>query len=897
MADSTNATAAHGSLASDDDAWTQPRKQKRDNKKLVLVVGLSLLSWIATYTGMLELIQANLGDISLTIRVAVGFAVVMLQVMIVWLLSQIFSHLHVSAKAIYAIGYVFLTLISVGFGFGFYWKVLESRSEASRSAESAVTQVQAALHGAETRLEQLSTTLVGLTALSVRKAKLEHDKGTSCPNSRPGDGPRRRLRNADADRFQFSSAFVSQRIASIKADVKAFNGDLAKIASMDKSTFDARTGTRNAFMRGIGRKLDLAVTRFNAFRTDPQLRQIRAELAERAGKTVFPAGNGRTFTCPDPQLQSALRGVVRAIDQLPDMEKPTIATVEGSEAVIEAFRRLTTTLFGALQFKLPPSPEELRRLQQKAVQSLEGAAKQRKIALASAGLSKRDYIPLGVAIFVDFCLLLVSIGRPTNGFERLEIRMREAEDSPVIRILSRFRDIHKDEKIREMFEVFRHVVFNIAGEYYAAVPVNGTPLPQASLEERENALEAQLLANLFTSFENEGVFKRVLVPLLTTTRIQRSLEQQGSKFADATSFRVYKFQRDKWSKWVLGAMMGAAKRVEAEKRRLASAEPLGAPAAGPTLAGLPGGETMAAQSEPEPNPSYVPIERPVPAGVEPAAEGAFGPYSGPYIVPEQDEFDVRYAATAAGMGNAHAMRMPTFGFAAGGDAAAVHHEPVTSGPANNNTAPDTSDGAALPHPQMPFTRSERADAEAKVIPLPDLTERAEVPVTEGRLADPQLPAEEAWAHPGIATQPVIARGPETAIYQASDAAEISEQGSVTNNFYVVADKIITTNQLAFPFEAAPFSELDVIDIAIEQVPSLPAQDEVGSLAKPEQVRLNSAQPALTHQHAESAVLADASDNLRLHQGHDGEISDAEVDALDVDSITSWYGRDGRTDRN
>ena len=896
MTDSTNPTAAHGTLAGDDDVWNQPRKQKRDNKKVVLVVGLSLLSWIATYTGMLELIQANLGDISLIIRIAVGFAVVMLQVMIVWLLSQIFSHLHVSAKAIYAIGYVFLTLISVGFGFGFYWKVLESRSEASRSAESAVTQVQSALHGAETRLEQLQTTLVGLTALSVRKAKLEHDKGTSCPNSRPGDGPRRRLRDADADRFQFSSTFVSQRIASIKADVMAFNGDLAKIASMDKSTFDARTGTRNAFMRGIGRKLDLAVTRFNAFRTDPQLRQIRAELAERAGKTVFPAGNGRTFTCPDPQLQSALRGVVRAIDQLPDMEKPKIATVEGSEAVIEAFRRLTTTLFGALQFKLPPSPEELRALQQKAVQSLESAAKQRKIAMASAGLSKRDYIPLGVALFVDFCLLLVSIGRPTNGFERLEIRMREAEDSPVIRILSRFRDIHKDEKIREMFEVFRHVVFNIAGEYYAAVPVNGTPLPQASLQEREDALEAQLLANLFTSFENEGVFKRVLVPLLTTTRIQRSLEQQGSKFADATSFRVYKFQRDKWSKWVLGAMMGAAKRVEAEKRRLAAAEPHSVPVVGPTLAGLPGGEPIATQPEADFDPAYGPMQRPVPAGAEPAADGAFGPYAGPYIVPQQDEFEVRYAATGAGMAHTHAMRMPAYGFAAGGDAAAVQREPVTSGPANNNTAPDSSAGAAPPHPQMPFTRSEPAGVEAKVIPLPDLTERAEAPVAADCPAEPQVSAEETRVHPGAALQPAFGSAPATPLHQTSDTTKISEQGSITNNFYVVADKIITTNQLAFPFEAAPPSEFDIIDLAIDQVPSPSALHEGGSLIAPDQVMLNSDQPALTHQHSGSAEAADARDDLELHQGHDDDLSDAEVEALDVDSITSWYGRHGRVDR-
>jgi hypothetical protein len=107
--------------------------------------------------------------------------------------------------------------------------------------------------------------------------------------------------------------------------------------------------------------------------------------------------------------------VVRAIDQLPELGKPQIATVEGAQAVVEAFRRLTTTLFGVLTFKLPPSADELRALQQKAVQSVENAAaRQAQIKVGEGGLSKRDYIPLAIALFVDLCLLLVSIGRPMN---------------------------------------------------------------------------------------------------------------------------------------------------------------------------------------------------------------------------------------------------------------------------------------------------------------------------------------------------------------------------------------------------------------------------------------------------------------------------------------------------
>ncbi|MEO1795056.1 MAG: hypothetical protein AAFU50_10720, partial [Pseudomonadota bacterium] len=180
-----------------DDEWREPPKPKRDWKKVVLIFGLGTLSWVATYIGMLELIQANMGSLSLGTKVVIGFSVAMLMTMIIWLLDQLFAPLPFATKAAYLLGYAFLTTISVGFGFGFYWKVLESRSEATRSAESAVTQVQGSLTAAAARLDQLQTTLAELTAVSSAKAIEERERGTSCPNSRPGDGPRRKLRDDD----------------------------------------------------------------------------------------------------------------------------------------------------------------------------------------------------------------------------------------------------------------------------------------------------------------------------------------------------------------------------------------------------------------------------------------------------------------------------------------------------------------------------------------------------------------------------------------------------------------------------------------------------------------------------------------------------------------------------
>ena len=584
-----------------DQGWGEPDKQARDWKKLALVVGLGVLSWVATYVGMLELIEANMGELPLVHKIIIGFSVAMLMTMVVWLLDEMFKPNPFITKMFYAFGYLFLTIISVGFGFGFYWKVLESRSEASRSAEGAVTQVQGSLVAASTRLDQLQATLDQLTAVSTQKAQTEKASGTSCPNSKPGDGPRRKMREDDAARFSFAADFVKGRANVVKTEMGALDVDLAKIVTDDKSTIDAKTGTRNAFMQSLGRKLDNTVTGFNAFRTDPQLKQIKTDLAERAEKASFPDTQGKTYSCPDPQLQTALRGVVRAIEQLPELEKPKIAAVEGSEATIEAFRRLTASFYGVLSFKLPPSADELRDLQKKAVQSVEATSASTKHSLnEQPGLSKRDYVPLAIAVFVDLCLLLVSMGKTHDRLAGLVPKMRAAERGPVIQILTRFNDIHRDRQIRENFELFRHVVFDFHGDYYVAVPLDA-PRKMNPREREDLRLETQLLSNLFASFEKEKIFSRVYSPFLTSGAIRKRLARQGSKFERSDAFRVYRFKDGAWSDIILGAVMGAAKRVEAEKRMIsARADETAKAAAAAVGAGLAAGEQSAEWTPPWP---------------------------------------------------------------------------------------------------------------------------------------------------------------------------------------------------------------------------------------------------------------------------------------------------------
>jgi hypothetical protein len=133
--------------------WLAVERPTPDLKRVMLLIGLAGLSWVATYVGMLELIQANLGDLPLMHKAIVGLSCAMLMIMVVWLLDRMFAPVGFGTRLSYIAGYLFLSIISVGFGFGFYWKVPESQGVAARSGEGAITQVQGDLFGA--RLVQM----------------------------------------------------------------------------------------------------------------------------------------------------------------------------------------------------------------------------------------------------------------------------------------------------------------------------------------------------------------------------------------------------------------------------------------------------------------------------------------------------------------------------------------------------------------------------------------------------------------------------------------------------------------------------------------------------------------------------------------------------------------------
>ena len=561
---------------------------------ILLLIGLSALAWISTYSGMLQLIAASSGDIGAPAKIAIGFAVLMLQGMIVYTLDAMFSgQLRILLYPLYIAGYIVLVLISVAFAFGFYWRFLEAGAQTTQAAGASVFEVQRALQTGQSRLELLQSTFTTLSTISTQKAATERTSGGTCPNSRAGDGPRRRLRETDAQRFQFANDLIATRTNEVKADIADLNGDLQRVLKKDPATIDAATGTRTAFIEGLDRKLGLVVARFNSLRGDPQLRQLHDEFAARAKQTSFPDEGGGAFVCPDGQLKIALDGVVRSIDDLPELQKPELRSVEGSEAVIEAFRRLSNTAIAlVVHGKAPPSPEQIRKEQVAQPSGLEAAFTQDK-----AGLSDRDYIPLMIAIFVDVCILLVSVNRPFGPFFNLGQGLSRARQrGPMQGVLETFYGVfqaqfhtQREEAAPpgELIAPLQDVVFDYKGDYYAAVPLDfreenyehwAAARANAPSFESSRALErSRYLAAVFAILEGErlvrllgeetkGRFGRGGLNGLDEPTVRAKLDKQGSMYAQADAFRIYRFQPGKWAGLLIETVGSAAARQDADRR-------------------------------------------------------------------------------------------------------------------------------------------------------------------------------------------------------------------------------------------------------------------------------------------------------------------------------------------
>ncbi|HEU0147007.1 MAG TPA: hypothetical protein VFR21_09030 [Bradyrhizobium sp.] len=555
---------------------TRPRLRasKFFSGSFALLLSLSLLSWGATYYGMLEYFFENKTELTGAMYVFLAAVVALIQTTILYTLHLLFSRrLNLLLFCFAVLFYILLSFVTVAFGFGFFWKIISASGETLKSAESSIAIVSVALNRSKDRLENLQFTLDGLAAYSKRVSEQETAQGNTCPGaSRAGVGPRTRMRNADASRFANAREYVARRVDRLKDDINALGPQFSKIAKNDSSTIDKATGTHVVFMTELNKKLDLTVNNLNDLREDPQLLQYRDEFQKRADQTSFPDDRGGTFLCQDENLRQQINGVVRATNELPLAEHVKIALTEGSYAVAQAITRVKNTAFAVAAeclptlFRacaLPPSAAEIRDTR---AGRIEGPAGARTAALTEqqAGIGRDDVLPLVMAIILDLAILFVAINRSREQHVRGDVfaeRLREA-----------YRQVFgRSPRDFERTAPIRAIVFQRLGAHYAAVPLDfrdpktaprrASPpawvtggaqgAQSAAVDGDDEPLrEAYYLSHVFADLERERFVKLVgvLGRLFTPEWVARkALARQGSRYARVRAFRIYRFYARAWN--------------------------------------------------------------------------------------------------------------------------------------------------------------------------------------------------------------------------------------------------------------------------------------------------------------------------------------------------------------
>lgn len=510
--------------------------------KSLLYWGCLSVVWYTTCDGVLQLIEANAGPVSVTKGLVIGFAVLLLVLAIGYFLDELLKPMSLRLRVLYTGMYLLMVFISVAFSFGFYWKQMYAKTVTRELASSGIVQVQNSLGQAQRRLENVKASLENLAAISARKAEEEDKKGTSCPDSPgPTKGPRYRLRMAEAGEFAAAASLIGSKVETLTADIRRLGPWLmlvqqktdtdpatgAPLADPDGRPVLDPDGTRNTFLDKVDGKVNEVIGLYEVMRTDTALAAMRQKFEQRSKQETFTDG-GKQFTCRDPELQGALAAAAADIGALPAVKSPGIRGIEGAKANIEAFERLWTTVWSvATAFKLPPTPEDIAERRRNAVKlANEGKTRPDGASEERPGLSGADSIPLIIAVFIDLILFTVAVNRPFDRFGHFRTEVLDREHGKTAEALQQLlgRIVPAD--------FHRHYVFRHWGEFYIAVP-----------ERLDDGTKD--VAAAFTAME--GLYFLQVSPLGGVMGVARKLRRRGSKLADIpdnAGFVVYRMFPD-----------------------------------------------------------------------------------------------------------------------------------------------------------------------------------------------------------------------------------------------------------------------------------------------------------------------------------------------------------------
>ncbi len=499
------------------------------------------ISFIGTYTGMLEVLQS--GDNSFGFFGVLGVFLFIFATTIIMAYSV--SEMFRSGRSFWprislVLTYVVTLLISVSFGFAFYWTQLEARSQAVGDAERFLTVFDREITVADTQLAGTLATLTTLNTNFTSLSEIERASGNQCGEvSGGGDGPRTRHLAARAGEINALVMALTPQIASVRSEADLVRTSIENVRAIGaKGASEVTPAQREEVFRGAAGAANKAGATLEALATSQSVRNYIGDLRTWAGEYANPSltrveeGTGTPFKCYNTTIASQLNGVAADLEALPVLPISQLESYAGAQATREALDRFWFTLAAPLRGLVdgPQTQTETEReeaVRRDAIREALGTRTEeaesenlsstdvKELVEAQQGLRRQDALPLGLAVVIDALLFLSALwsqpGEKFAAFSRMIRDLRGEKERPLA-LVQGSKDIQKNPD----FNFLRPYVFTHFDEVYLALPVSGELAKEQS---------TQILNTLRIAWQAGKIIKRASVSSAT---IERQLAAVGS---------------------------------------------------------------------------------------------------------------------------------------------------------------------------------------------------------------------------------------------------------------------------------------------------------------------------------------------------------------------------------
>lgn len=499
------------------------------------------ISFIGTYTGMQQVLMS--GDNSFGF---LGFAGVFLFIFATTLImAYSVSEVFRSGRSFWprmslVATYVVTLLISVSFGFAFYWTQLEARTQAVGDAERYLTVFDREITVADTQLAGTLSTLTTLNANFMSLSAAERASGNQCGEvSGGGDGPRTRHLAARAGEINALVMALTPQIENVRAEAEVVRGQIDQVRALGaKMSRDVTPAEREQVFRSAAGAANKAGATLEALATSQSVKNYTADLRTWSGEYANPsltrveAGTGNRFKCYNTTIASQLNGVASDLAALPILPISDLDAYAGAAATREALDRFWFTLTAPVRAVIdgPRTQTEteredavrraairevLVRQGEEVPQNEMSSREVKKLVEGQQGLRRDDALPLALAIVIDSLLFLSALwsqpGQKFAAFARMMRELRGEKERP-LDLVGGAKEIQDNED----FSFLRPYIFTLFDDVHVALPVRG------KLAEEQ---DSQILNTLLIAWQEGKIVKRTW---LSSSAIERRLVSAGS---------------------------------------------------------------------------------------------------------------------------------------------------------------------------------------------------------------------------------------------------------------------------------------------------------------------------------------------------------------------------------